>query len=124
MQGANGSSPEPDEVSAARSQQKSSGKIPIVPLLSGRASAEVPANADGAAVRLSDLQAVAAALGVRLSSLAEQVLTACATLLIDSLLAKHVSCLCIPDFKKPSPVADQLLFVMPRTQTMPRVWKM
>ncbi|KAK9804945.1 hypothetical protein WJX73_001658 [Symbiochloris irregularis] len=72
IEGAKGSCPRPEEVSAAKTQQRSSGKIPIVPLLTGKVSAAVPANADGAAVRLSELQTVAAALGARSSSPAEQ----------------------------------------------------
>lgn len=76
LQGRGGSSPTPEEASAASSQQKSSGKIPIIGLLEGSSSVQpqIAATADGAAIRLNELQSVAVALGAQSgSSPAEQV---------------------------------------------------
>ena len=76
MQGPQGSTPSPEQASAAKSQQKSSGKIPIISVLDGSSPAGplIAASADGAAIRLDKLQAVAAGLGGQeLSSYADQV---------------------------------------------------
>ena len=66
-QGPQHSSPAPEEASAARSQQRSSGKIPVITLLDGSAPAGpvIAASADGAAIRLRSLQHVAADLGAQ-----------------------------------------------------------